>query len=131
VAGCLFFFDVFIRRVQVSFTWVPGVYGRARDFVLRRQPEAVEPEYMQRLRSRKAEVSEQLDQLHADARFEPPPEAPAGQATIDELRGPAVPSKPKPSQPSIAPEKQPEEESYTERLLRAKKKVWEEKKKDQ
>jgi hypothetical protein len=109
---------------------VPLAYGRARDFVLRRQPETVEPEYMQRLRSRKAEVSEQLDQLHADARFEPPPEAPAGGATIEELRGPAVSSKPKPSQPSIASEKQPEEESYTERLLRAKKKVWEEKGKD-
>ena len=132
VAGCLFFFDVFIRRVQVSFTWVPVVYGRARDFVLRRQPEVAEPEYMQRLRSRKAEVSEQLDQIRADARFEPPADRPRRPGNDRRTPRPAAPPTPKPSQPTIAGEKQADEESYTERLLRAKKKVWEEKgKKDQ
>ena len=100
------------------------------DFVLRREPEAAEPEYMRALRSRKAEVAEQLDQLHAAARFEPPPEATAAAATLEELHGPTAPSKPKPPQPSIAPEKPSDEESYTERLLKAKKKVWEEKKKE-
>jgi hypothetical protein len=66
-ACCVLFCDVFCRRVHVNFGWVPPLAGRARDWVLRRQPKAATPEFMQRLRSRKAEVSGQLDQIHIAA----------------------------------------------------------------
>ncbi|MCE5269554.1 MAG: hypothetical protein LLG00_16885, partial [Planctomycetaceae bacterium] len=124
---CVLFCDVFCRRVHVNFAWVPPLAVRARDWVLRRQPKAAAPEFMQRLRSRKAEVSDQLDQIHATARFEPASPPPAGADALDEVAQPAAPRERSVSRsPSDAPMAQ--EESYTERLLKAKKKVWEDRK---
>jgi uncharacterized membrane protein/Mg-chelatase subunit ChlD len=60
IAGLTFFFDVFFRRVQVSLAWVPPLAGRLRDRLLGREPQAAPTETMSRLRSRKAEVGEQL-----------------------------------------------------------------------
>ena len=131
VGTCLFFFDVFIRRVQISFGWVPVLAGRTRDLVLRRQPQVPEPEFIQRLRSRKAEVDDRLQQLRSSTRFEMSAETPAAADVLEELTAGPTPERPKPPEkfaPSITAEKQ-EEESYTERLLRAKKKVWEQRKK--
>jgi hypothetical protein len=87
---------------------------------------------MDRLRSRKAEVAESLDQRRAAARFEPAPDAPPPE-TLGEQAGlptaPPAPPKPKPATGPMAPD-QKEEESYTNRLLKAKKKVWEERNKE-
>lgn len=126
LACCLFFFDVFVRRVQVSFAWVPPLAGRLWDRILRRQPETIQPETIERLRSRKAEVSEQVDRLKAAARFEPVA-PPGGPAPVEELSQPAGgPVAPPPvKETSIAAEKQ-EDTSYTSRLLKAKKKAWQE-----
>ena len=63
LASCVFLADVFIRRVSVNFAWVPPLFRRARDFVLRRQPAPAQPQYIERLKSRKAEVADHLDQL--------------------------------------------------------------------
>ncbi|NLX96434.1 MAG: VWA domain-containing protein [Rhodopirellula sp.] len=124
LAGCLFFFDVFVRRVQVSFAWLPPLAGRVRDRILHRSPAAPQPETIQRLRSRKAEVTQQVDQLRAAARFEAE-RPPAAGVEVEEFKqsdapGPAPPRQ----QPGLALEK--EEESYTARLLKAKKKAWKE-----
>jgi hypothetical protein len=119
---CLFFGDVFIRRVQVNLAWVPPLAGRTRDWVLRRKPLPAAPPTMDRLRSRKAEVSGQLDQLRTAARFEASPEKAVGLEALEELIAPP-PSTSAPSRTPLA-EQKAEEESYTERLLRAKKKVW-------
>jgi Mg-chelatase subunit ChlD/uncharacterized membrane protein len=124
LGSCLFFFDVFFRRVQVGLGWVPPLAGKARDWLLRRQPQAPKPQYMERLRSRKAEVSGRLDQMRASARFEPAPQQPADLAVLEEPAKPAVEPKPAPPPTAAGPPAE-EEESYTERLLRAKKKVWE------
>jgi len=128
-AASLFFFDVLIRRVMISFAWVAPVAGRVRDIVLRRQPAEQPTEYMDRLRTRKAAVSEQLAQKRATARFEPDRDAVTdasaleGEATIR----PVQPRRPAtPAGASLAPDqKEKEEDSYTSRLLKAKKKVWE------
>lgn len=122
-AGLLFFGDVFFRRVQVSFAWVPPLAGRLRDRVLGRPQQAPQPEYMSRLRSRKAEIDEALQQRRAAARFEPTPDAPLDVAAVEEeLKGPA-PAKPAaPAASSLSPE-QKEEENYTSRLLKVKKTV--------
>ena len=128
VASCLFFFDVFVRRVQVGFGWVPALSRRVRDAVFGRKEEVVQVEVIERLRSRKAEVGDRVEQLRATARFEPSPEAPAKIQTVQPLEAP--PTTPRtPEQPSLVPESK--EESYTERLLRAKQQAWKREGKDE
>jgi hypothetical protein len=118
--SCFFFFDVFFRRVQVSLAWVAPLAGR----IIRRRPQQQKIETIERLRSRKAEVAQQIEQLRSDARFEPPADT---AAKVEDLEEQAVPKTYQPGAPSLADKDKPEEESYTERLLRAKKKVWDDK----
>lgn len=118
VLACwLFWGDVFVRRVHVGFGWMPRLAGRLRDRLLRRPVEAGPPEFIERLRSRKSEISERLAQRREAARFEPPPEPPAAPPPVSPGAPPA----------EVSPK--PEEPGYTERLLEAKKRVWEERKK--
>jgi len=128
-AGLLFFFDVFFRRVSINFAFVPVLAGKVRDRVLRRQAAPVATEYMNRLRSRKAEVSERLEQQRTAARFEAPPETKVNPNVLNEPPPPTAP--PKPTTTQTPPAKASEEESYTSRLLKAKKKVWEDRDKQE
>jgi hypothetical protein len=127
VAGCLFFGDVFVRRVQVNFAWLPAAAGRVRDKVLRRQPKPAPEQTIQRLRSRKAAIAQQIDQRRAAARFEPTADAPAPEAGTMDASQPPTSAKPvetpgaKPGQTS-QPEADKPEDDYTGRLLKAKKK---------
>lgn len=123
VAGCLFFGDVFVRRVHVGFGWLPPLMLRFRDRLLGRPDRPPPTETIDRLRSRKAEVGDRLEQLRAAARFEAPDAGPSQPEEI--LQSPLSPP-PAPTAPQLA-ESQPAE-SYTERLLKAKKKVWQENK---
>jgi Mg-chelatase subunit ChlD len=130
VGSCLFLADVFVRRVQVSlqwlsplWLWMTGILGR------RRQPVAA-VETMSRLQSRKAEVGLSLDSRRAAARFEPGTGTTASETTKQPL-----PTKPSPTgtpqasaQQPIA--EQPSEDSYTSRLLKAKKQVWKDREKE-
>jgi len=116
ICSCLFFFDVFFRRVQVGFAWVGPALGR----VFGRGAKPAEDQTLQRLRSRKAEVSTQIEQLRSDARFEPA-EMPLDAEIVEE------PLPQRPSTPTIPAEEETKEESYTERLLRAKNKAWKDK----
>jgi hypothetical protein len=127
MACCLLFADVFCRRVHINFAWVPPLAVRTRDWVLRRTPKPAAPEFMQRLRSRKQEVSGQLDQLHAAARFEPTSQTPLSPDVLKDAATPTAPADR--SAPSLADQPKAEGESYTERLLKAKKKVWQDREK--
>ena len=123
IGSCVFFTDVFVRRVQIQFDWVMPVVTRVRDFVMRRQRAAPVPETMSRLRSRKKEIGEQLDRGRSSARFD------AGESVADETPieavTPTAAAKPqRPQTPTQEPEEKPTQESYTERLLKAKRKVW-------
>ncbi len=125
-AACLFLADVFVRRVHLSFAWVAPLAVTAVRKVLRRPVEAAPSPVMARLRSRKAEVTQSLEQRRAAARFEPAPDAPT---TEPKLIAEAIDEpldKPKADKPTapIAPDAASEEDSYTSRLLKAKKKVW-------
>jgi len=122
LASCVFFADVFIRRVQINFNWAFALWARAVAIVTRRE-QAVEVEILDRLRSRKEAVGQQIDRLRAEARFEVPPEPPRGAAGLEEPELAPPPEK-KPAEPKI--EAEAEEESYTQRLLKAKKKAWKE-----
>jgi uncharacterized membrane protein/Mg-chelatase subunit ChlD len=124
IAGLTFFFDVFFRRVQVSFAWAPPLAGRLRDRLLGRELQAPPPEFISRLRSRKAEVSEQLEQRRAAARFEPTADQPPDISTLEEQIAAPTAQAPTPStRGGLSPEAQAEEESYTSRLLKVKKDV--------
>jgi hypothetical protein len=127
VACLLFLLDVFNRRVQVSFAWAAPLLARIRDFVLRREPAPAVSETMSRLQSRKEEIGGHLEQRRAATRFEPTPDAPVDTGVLDQEIASAPPGRAasaKPAGESLRPEQQ--EESYTERLLKAKKKVWDE-----
>jgi uncharacterized membrane protein len=129
IAAGVFLADVFIRRVTVHFYWVApalvGAYHRLRGH----QQEEVRDERLERLRNRKAAVSTQLDERRAAARFEPQPDAPgfSEPRDIDEViaeasaGGGAEPPRPQSQPQSQTP--QTEQDTYTERLLAAKRKA--------
>jgi hypothetical protein len=130
IGSCLFFGDVFVRRVAINFDWLRPIWYRVQDRWLRREPIVTADAVMDRLRSRKAEVGDQLEQRRAATRFEPSPDAPVAPASLEEQLKPppaAGESKPKPKA-DLSPEK--EAETYTSRLLKAKQKVWDERRKD-
>jgi len=130
LAGCLFFLDVFVRRVHVGFGWVPVLYGHVRQRMVGHAAMEEGPRTIDRLQSRKAQVTDQLEQRRAATRFEPT-ETPSEMPSLDEPepRPYATQKQPRPAAPP--PEKEPEEDSYTSRLLKAKKKVWEKKDKQE
>ena len=124
IAAGIFLIDVFIRRVTVHFYWIRPALALAYNRVLGRPQEAPRDERLERLRNRKAAVSTQLDERRAAARFEPvADEAPRDydQVLQDAAAGPAQPTQ-RPAESTPAQTPQSEQETYTERLLAAKKK---------
>jgi hypothetical protein len=104
-------------------------YHRAMNWILRREEKPAEVVMLDRLKSRKAEVTGQIEQRREAVRFEmPQPDKPADLTVLEEPSS----IKPKESKPSSAPDisQKSEQESYTERLLKAKKKVWEDRDKE-
>ncbi|MBI3465477.1 MAG: hypothetical protein HY000_20840 [Planctomycetes bacterium] len=84
-------------------------------------------EYMDRLRTRKHEVGQQIEKTRSAQRFEPPPQAPVEAGVLQETARPSPLAKGGiggGARPSVAPEKPQEQESYTSRLLKAKQRVW-------
>jgi uncharacterized membrane protein len=128
--ACLFFADVFVRRVTVGFEWLGPAVGRVRARLFRQATPMEVEDRLERLRSRKAAIAEQIDERRAATRFEPA--ASAGDddreadAILREAAGPGTASRrPETSEPQLRPQDQ-EGESYTERLLKAKRRAWSE-----
>jgi uncharacterized membrane protein len=126
-ASCVFFGDVFVRRVQIDLRWLIPIWSRFAEFALGRQPHEPAPETMARLRSRKAEVDRSLESRRAAARFEPdaamtsdPNAATTGTTGVSRD---AEPSPRGAAERAPAPESE-EKDTYTSRLLKAKKQVW-------
>ncbi|MBX6313405.1 MAG: VWA domain-containing protein [Isosphaeraceae bacterium] len=136
LAAVLFLGDVAVRRVAPDSERLKKILRNHWE-KLRGREVAPPVEYMEKLKGRKAEVEEQIERSRAATRFEAPP-LPTPTTPIDEplLTGQAPTaaspsSAERPGGPSMAPEKkEPEPESYTNRLLKAKKRVWEEREKD-
>jgi len=116
IGSCVFLADVFVRRVQIGFEWLTPAGAWISENILRREREQKQPETMSRLRSRKAEVREQTTG-RKQQRFEADPEVDVSQSPLEDK--PQMPSAAKPTA-SDSPD-EPREESYTERLLKAKK----------
>ncbi len=125
IGSCIFFADVFVRRVQVDFQWLAPFWTRFAEVVLRRERAEVVPETMSRLRSRKAEIDRTIESQRAAARFEPDATIPMDPNAIRTAEAKAAAtgtSTPTIAKPAVASE--PEEDAYTSRLLKAKKQVW-------
>jgi uncharacterized membrane protein len=134
-AVILFFFDVATRRIALDPTQLRPAVALAWGYVRGRKVELASTDYMSKLRSRKVEVNQQLDAARAARRFEPatddaPQTESEGPSVFDEPAGPAAGSaRPRlTTQQQVTPEKPQEHETYTSRLLKAKQKVWDEKK---
>jgi uncharacterized membrane protein len=126
LSSCVFFADVFLRRVNVGLEWLPPLWAKARDRLLRRPPAPEPEERLERLRQRKRQVESEIDQRRAAARFEPEPDAPASSGPLlPEAASSDQAARRAPQTESLSPE-EVEPESYTERLLRAKRKAQEE-----
>jgi uncharacterized membrane protein len=129
-AACCFFADVFVRRVQVNLQWLVPIWTRMVDIILRRERHEAAPEMMSRLRSRKAEVEQSIESRRAATRFEPDATAPVEPNALEAAEakgtGPAPPSA-QPTKPTAETE---DPDSYTSRLLKAKKQVWQDRPQD-
>ena len=136
----LFLGDVAVRRVSPDFA---RMRRQAADLVSQLRGREVAPrvEYIEKLKGRKAEVAEGLERSRAATRFDPTagrdPDRPV---VVDEplLGGesrprtdPSRPAAPPAPKPGLAPDASAAApESYTNRLLKAKNKVWEDREKD-
>src|SRR5439155_25028205 len=127
------FFDVAVRRIALEPARVTSAAQRVWSR-LRGQATVADqtPQYLDRLKSRKAQVSETLGEGKAARRFEggdAPVSAPLG--ATDEPPPTDRPLTPPRERPGFAPESEKQEEGdYGSRLLRAKKRVWREQDKD-
>lgn len=120
----VFFSDVFVRRVAITFDWVGDGYRKivAR---MRGREEEQRQESIKRLRSRKAEIEKEIEARRASSRFEPEPDQTvSGKEKLDQIlaseieKTPALP--PKLPKDKLEAEK---ETTYTSRLLDAKRKI--------
>jgi hypothetical protein len=140
LAACLFLGDVAVRRIAPDMDRIK--MAMANEWKkLRGQDVVKSSEFLDKLKTRKAEVDEQLDRSRFATRFESPP-APemrpaAGPIGEPLLEGSLAPDRARVARPvappsgGLAPEaRAPEEASYTNRLLKAKQRVWEERDKD-
>jgi hypothetical protein len=119
--ACLFFFDVFVRRVTISWEWARPAVNWVREKIFRTEKVEAPDERLERLRKRKAAVSTNLDERRAAARFEPQADeaAPDLDRVVEEVSG--GPPPPPPVRTAPAPTTTSEEEdNYTSRLLKAK-----------
>lgn len=130
-AASVFFADVFVRRVTLSFDWVGPTLAWMKTKVFGAEETEQHEERLDRLRSRKAAVAGEIDERRAAARFEPvmpedgtPDARDVEQVLQDAAGGSSVADQPRPRPTSqLSPDAQ-EEESYTSRLLKAKQKAW-------
>jgi uncharacterized membrane protein/Mg-chelatase subunit ChlD len=135
LTACVFFADIFVRRVTIGTDWVLPAVAWVRAKLFSGAEPVEDQERMQRLRSKKAAIAEEIDDRRAAARFEPVPDDAAETTSpdLDEViadnsaASGGAPGRLAPSKETMAPEG-PAEESYTARLLKAKKKAFEDEK---
>ena len=125
LCGLTFLADVFVRRVALSFDWVPTMLNRIMAAVGLGKKKEKAPESISRLKSRKAEIEKDIESRRASTKFEADPETKvSGKQQLDEILASEISKTPAPP-PKIDREEKQEEEKYTSRLLAAKKKAQE------
>ncbi len=115
-AICLFG-DIFVRRVALDYTYpLKWVAAKMRPKV--KAEDVARQQSLERLRGRKSEVNEELDQQRAAARFES--EGPIDPETLREAQS-QRPSEPKATRSAQSLSEEQSQAGYTSRLLAAKK----------
>lgn len=123
LAACLFLINVAVRRISIDPEWFAPAWRMVRR-LWTREPEPVREERLERLRSMKARVEGQIDERRAAVRFEPSPDADVSSATLDEaMRESTSGSSTEPTRSASPTTPESEQESYTDRLLKAKKRA--------
>lgn len=123
LAACLFLINVAVRRISIDPEWFAPAWRVVRRLWTREQ-EPVREERLERLRSLKAKVEGQIDERRAAVRFEPTPDADVSSSTLEEaMRDAATGSTTEPTRPAAPTAPEAEQESYTDRLLKAKKRA--------
>jgi uncharacterized membrane protein len=131
VAGVLLFFDVAVRRIALDPAKVQETATRVWARLRGRSTLPQAEEFFERLRSRKSAVSEGLARPEAQRRFEAPEGTTATPAGADASEPTAPPPPPKPAPPPLAaPQAEAPPEDFAARLLKAKKKAMDERKKE-
>jgi uncharacterized membrane protein len=136
LAACLFLGDVAVRRIAPDTDRMKAALANQWRR-LRGQETVKSSDYMDKLRSRKAEVTEQLDRSRFASRFDTAA-PPTAASTEPLLQGGPIAEAKRPDRPAskaasagLAPDApRAEEASYTNRLLKAKQRVWEEREKE-
>ncbi len=141
MAACLFLGDVAVRRIAIDWGAIMTAMAKEWQKITGREV-ATSSDYMDKLRSRKAEVDEQLDRAKSAPRVEPSPQivpaqthpgGPIGEPILEGAEGasPMVAQQAPVERPGmgVGPAA-PQKESYTNRLLKAKQRVWEEREKE-
>ena len=119
-ASCLFWGDVFVRRVQLDMTWLAAALSRSMAWLRGRRVAETAPATMARLRSRKQQIGEQIDRRRAETRFEADDDT-AHSSTVTAAASPPLTKRPaaEPAAATLTAD-EPAAPSYTERLLKAK-----------
>ncbi|OAI45600.1 hypothetical protein AYO44_12720 [Planctomycetaceae bacterium SCGC AG-212-F19] len=129
LTGIFLFFDVAVRRIAVEPTeWWAGAtrvwhYLRGQTVV-----ESTTPQFLDRLKSKKAAIGEELEKTRAATRFDPSPDAPIGAPppSAADMPASAPMSRPTRTAPSNAPGSAEEKADFTSRLMKAKKRAMDE-----
>jgi len=127
----VFLQDIFVRRVAVSFAWIgTGINSIKNRLTGKESTQA--PASISRLQSRKAEIEREIESRRAAMRFQPEDDSPAsGKAKLEQVlaseieKTPALP--PKIPKEKLAAE---QENTFTSRLLEAKRKAQQNQPKD-
>lgn len=109
--------DVFVRRVAFEWSWLVAPFAAVWARLRRNRGRIVTPEYMERLRERKATVVREVVQKSGRGG-----ERESGSAGEPPVAAPPKVEMPPPVPPS--PPKSNTDNDYTARLLRAKRKMW-------
>jgi uncharacterized membrane protein len=122
LAACLFLINIAVRRITIDPEWFAPAWRAVRRLWNREEEAQPVEARLERLRTLKAQVSGQLEERRAAARFEPRPDADIGSPTLEEAMRDAAASADNPQRPqsTAAAQPQQEEETYTDRLLKAK-----------
>jgi uncharacterized membrane protein/Mg-chelatase subunit ChlD len=120
LAGCcLFLGDVFVRRVAINFNWLGVALKRIVGKKIETDPKVTAR--LDALRKHKEAVDDSLEKRRASVRFEPTG-VEAKEVSDEELSDQPVTPKAKPTS-SAETSSEPDGQTYTERLLEAKRKA--------
>ena len=127
ITACSFLADVFVRRVAVGTDWLLPALRWVRQLLARDRSRHPVEHRLEQLQLKKAEVVRDRDERRAATRFEPqeePGASPTAPADLAELREvPPPPPRQATDQSKRVARDESETDSYTARLLEAKRKA--------